>query len=628
MTKSRSFRYALAVSLAGLMASPSLAQSNNTSGIVNNTVQNTAVLITSHDNQGEVSKWGETLFGNVLDPDRHIKAEVTIPEIDHTIMVDVGAERGQFAVRLFPWMFSKASGTQLTVVVRGIDSNGIKSDPARVQVSAVADRSGTISALNRISFGATPELYDRVRRIGFGNYVREQLNPDRNDDPVFFQLGYRKTLSPKEVSRNNPLIRPNRSDTLKVFGSQAYVANYNLGHALYSKWQLNEIMTRFWSNHFHTVRAGNNTLLYEAREWNGFRKRALSSFEELLMFSAHSPTMQSYLDNDLSTANGLNENYARELLELHTVGVDSSYGDEDIIEVAKILTGWGTTPADASEQGPVGTLHEFKFRPRHHVTEDKVVPFLGEDGFFKGLRGDAGVREGRNLLRILAQHSDTKTFVCGKLVNMLVADGDNAQFFVNKCRNAWTETDGQIKPILEAILLDTNYAERGFAGRGKVRTGLEYAIAVGRAFDIRPRNREIQQIGKSIRLVAAGGGYDFLAFATPDGLPENGRDWISSGTMVSKFNAVQGFLTWNRGTREFYNVSIVDAVQREGLETAEEVADYLLTLMTGGRYRQVEYKSVVRVLKGDDGVFHAPDDADAISKVLGLVAIVPTAQLQ
>ncbi len=628
MKKSLLISRALAMSIAGLLASPVSAQAQTATVAADRNTQFADVIFTSHENRDSVSKWGETLFGNVLYPERHTRVEITIVEIDRKIVVATGRDRGQFAFRVFPGMFKKAGGSRLTFLARGIEEDGTKSAPTRITVFGEADTSGTVAALNRISFGATPELYNRVRRIGFENYVREQLNPDRSDDPLLYSLGYRKNLSHKEVAANTAI--PNAAGIVKVHGfySQAYVARHNIGHALYSKWQLNEVMTRFWANHFHTIRGDRSTLLYEAVEWNGFRNLAMSSFEELLRFSAHSPTMQSYLDNDHSTRNGMNENYARELLELHTVGVDSSYGDEDIIEVAKILTGWGSTPAPESRQGPIGELYTFKFRPEHHVTEDKVIPFLGKDGFFKGREGHAGVREGRKLLSILAQHPDTKNFICGKLVNLLVADGDKTRNYVKKCRDAWTETDGQIKPMLEAILLNDKYVARSSAGRGKVRSGFEYAVAVGRAFDLHPRKGQTQITGRTIWEIARQGGFRMLGFPTPDGLPENGTDWISSGTMVSKFDAVQTLLTNRNANEDYYNIRIGEAVLKENLETAQEVADYLLTLMTGGRYTAAEYNAVIRVLNDGDDTFHAPDEPKLIKKALGLVAIVPTAQLQ
>src|ERR671918_1489 len=242
-----------------------------------------------------------------------------------------------------------------------------------------------IHFLNRTSFGPTRETVQKVNRLGIRTYLDEQLRPEGiSDSLVEEKLAALKTmrLSSREL----------------VELQQA-----RLLRALYSQRQLYELMVDFWSNHFNIFAAkGADRWLTTAYDRDTIRPHALGRFKDLLLATAQSPAMLYYLDNWLSASpnvaarlgpnnprRGLNENYARELMELHTVGVDGGYTQKDVQEVARAFTGW--TIATPRLGGA------FQFEPRMHDDGEKVV--LGHR-----IKAGGGARDGEEVLDLLARH--------------------------------------------------------------------------------------------------------------------------------------------------------------------------------------------------------------------------------
>ena len=172
--------------------------------------------------------------------------------------------------------------------------------------------------INRITFGASSELLEEVRTNGVSAYLNSQLTPDTLDDSALDALA-------------SSIVVNDRED----------LQRYQLTHMIHSRRQLKEVMAWFWENHFNTnINKDGNTVAYELAEHNQFRANALGNFRDLLDISAKSPAMLIYLDSILNTSSDANENYAREVMELSTCGVDACYEEEDVEALAEIFTGW------------------------------------------------------------------------------------------------------------------------------------------------------------------------------------------------------------------------------------------------------------------------------------------------
>ena len=272
--------------------------------------------------------------------------------------------------------------------------------------------------LNRTSFGATREDLDKIRRIGIRAYLDEQLHPETIPDADIEQkLTGLKTirLSSRELIELYPTAQqakqraaagPEMGRPQEPMQQARFVVlelqQARLLRAVYSRRQLYEVMVDFWSNHFNIFAAkGADRWLATSYDRDTIRPHALGGFSDLLRATAQSPAMLFYLDNWLSASpaatlgrlapnnprRGLNENYARELMELHTLGVDGGYTQHDVQEVARCFTGW--TIRQPRSEG------EFYFEPRIHDSGEKIV--LG-----RRIAAGGGISDGLAVLDMLA----------------------------------------------------------------------------------------------------------------------------------------------------------------------------------------------------------------------------------
>jgi uncharacterized protein (DUF1800 family) len=283
-------------------------------------------------------------------------------------------------------------------------------------------------------------------------------------------------------------------------------------NAQVSERQLLEVVADFWENHF-SVFSGKMPSREALIVWDRdvLRPRALGKFRDLLGAVAHSPAMLFYLDNHLSSKRGLNENYARELLELHTLGVDGGYTQQDVIEVARALTGWTiATPREPST---------FAFRREQHDTLAKTV--LGH-----ALRAGRGIEDGEEVLDILARHPSTAHYISLKLARRLVSD-DPPPALVDRAAATFTRTDGDIAQVVRTIVTSREFFSRA-AFRAKVKTPFQLVISVRRALDLPADTTPV-----TARLIGQLGQATF-SWPTPDGWPEKGGAWVNSGTIFKR----------------------------------------------------------------------------------------------
>jgi uncharacterized protein (DUF1800 family) len=330
-----------------------------------------------------------------------------------------------------------------------------------------------------------------------------------------------------------------------------------VARAVVSERQLAEVMTDFWENHFN-VFIGKGQLRYYLPDYGErtIRPYALGRFRDLLGAVAKSPAMLLYLDNAQSVADsgrptlgeprrarigraivnrriqrmdsaqravvqdlqqrrprGLNENYARELLELHTLGVDGGYTQQDVIEVARALTGWGV---NAPRQGG-----GFFFRAQAHDAGAKVV--LGHR-----LKAGRGIEDGEEVLDIVSRHPSTAIFISRKLVTRFVSD-EPPQDLVERAAATFTRTNGDIREVVRTIVTSPEFFTRK-AYRSKVKSPFEVTVsalrALGATADTTPFSAGL--VGRL--------GQPLYGHQAPDGWPETGEAWINTGAILNRIN--------------------------------------------------------------------------------------------
>jgi len=356
--------------------------------------------------------------------------------------------------------------------------------------------------LNRVSFG--PRVEDRIRLtdIGVQNYLEEQLNPDT--------LANTKTdllISRYEVLEMDADGLRNRADQiLGGFDPSRVLDDFRqatLLRQVYSQRQLYEVMVEFWTDHFNiSVQKGDCWFLKIVDDREVIRENALGNFRDLLGASAHSPAMLVYLDNQENHKDAPNENYARELLELHSLGVDGGYSQDDVMELARCLTGWRV-----KEHFWKGKL---KFEPDAHTPGTKTV--LG-----KTIQSNS---EGEidQVLDILVEHPSTARTIVTKLARRFLAD-DPPPEIIKKASQIFTHSSGDIRSVLRVLLLDGLPAVQEHSIKAKYKRPLNYLVSalrqIGAETNGGPQlHHYLQQMGQPL--------YDW---PTPDGYPDNVDAW-------------------------------------------------------------------------------------------------------
>ena len=337
-----------------------------------------------------------------------------------------------------------------------------------------------------------------------------------------------------------------------------------LARAVVSERQLNEVMTDFWLNHFSVFVGKNAQMRYflPTYERETIRPHVLGSFRQLLGAVAHSPAMLIYLDNATSVADstqrtladrrvadrrvqraravvagntrrpdarldsaglerllarrprGLNENYARELLELHTLGVDGGYTQRDVIEVARALTGWTVRPG-------VGGAGGFVFSAAGHDAGEKHI--LGQR-FAAG----RGVEEGDAVLDLIARHPSTARYIATKLVTRFVSDTPPPEL-VDRAAEVFRRTDGDIRQVVRAIVTSPAFFSRA-AYRSKVKSPFEVVVSAARAL-----GAQADTTAYTAALVARLG-QPMYGHQAPNGWPETGDAWMNTGAILNRIN--------------------------------------------------------------------------------------------
>ena len=477
--------------------------------------------------------------------------------------------------------------------------------------SALTGDQRAAHVLSRLTFGARPGDFERVKAIGVNEFIRQQLDSDSFDDvavqarlrrlptlgmatPVIFeqytppkpvispspapakspdktaansipQIGSEKAnadkMSPlpanESMKPGEAMQKPEGSGQKQETGSMAAqpaaspkptpppknpqmvvteLQRAALLRAVYSERQLYELMVGFWENHFSIfANKDDDRYLLTSYDRDTIRPFALARFRDLLGATAHSPAMLFYLDNWRSSVarpypatktkpagvdGGLNENYARELMELHTLGVDGGYTQKDVQEVARCFSGW--TIQKPNEEGL------FLYRPGLHDNGEKTV--LGHK-----IPAGGGIADGERVLDILATQPATAHFIATKLARRFISD-DPPPSVIDRAAAVFLKTDGSIRETVRAIVTSPEFFSPA-TYRAKVRSPFEYVAAAMRALNAdtdgdRPVLDAIGRMGQPV-----------FGRITPDGYADRADQWLSSGAMVARFNFANALAT-------------------------------------------------------------------------------------
>ena len=417
-----------------------------------------------------------------------------------------------------------------------------------------------VQALNRLTFGPRPGDVQKVRVVGLDKWIDRQLHPEKISDAAIEQF---VAKYPAINQDQNDLLRkyadqqrqrrevrradstPMMSGQDSMMARQQLAQRFNLtrqvvtqlqssrvARAVASERQLQEMMTDFWENHFniYAQKGGPEPYYLTDFDQNVIRPRALGKFRDLLEAVAKSPAMLFYLDNARSMADstrptlarrqqqqrqrpGLNENYGRELLELHTLGVDGGYTQQDVINVARAFTGWTIKPP-AQGGG-------FIFRPGVHDAGEKIV--LGHK-----LRAGRGMEDAQDVLDILARNPSTARFISFKLARRFVSDSPS-KALVDHAAQVYLKTNGDIREVVRAIITSPEFFSRQ-AFRAKVKSPFEVVVSAMRALNASPDSSP-----RSAQVIAFLG-QPIFGHQAPNGWPETGEAWMNTGAILNRIN--------------------------------------------------------------------------------------------
>ena len=398
-----------------------------------------------------------------------------------------------------------------------------------------SDRNAVIHALNRLTFGPAPGDVDRVQRQGLATWIDQQLNPSRISDAG---LNGKLAVTPARPPSNDPkeMRRAAREDVLNLAGER-------LTREIYSDRQLEEVLVDFWFNHFNVYAGKGRTATFlRDYEREAIRPYVFGKFRDLLGATAHHPAMLFYLDNWMSVdpssqlptpraqnptakaknkRRGLNEKYGRELLELHTLGVDGGYTQKDVTEVARAFTGW-TIDGRGRPGSPGGG---FRFVPRMHDAGKKVV--LGQT-----IPAGGGIKDGERVLDIVASHPSTAHHIAYELAQRFVSD-EPPQALVDRAAARFTATGGDLREVVRTIVTSPEF----FAPEtrnAKIKTPLEFVVSAVRAtgdarvnipFNPAAMAKGLKDLGMPLYMCQPPTGYDDTADA-----------WVGAGAFVTRIN--------------------------------------------------------------------------------------------
>lgn len=442
-----------------------------------------------------------------------------------------------------------------------------KPTPATPTIKEGGDPEQNTAAMGNAKKGADPEMQSMMDEAP-ANQRERRVRPAPTPTPAPARQTARRRDS------NTPLRELQQAKLLR---------------AIFSEKQLQEVMVDFWYNHFN-VWANKDSARYMVAtyERDAIRPHALGNFKDLLLATAQSPAMLYYLDNFLSQLEpparknadgdaiptrrpGLNENYARELMELHTLGVDGGYTQKDVTEVARCFTGWTMVQSPNTS---------FLFRPRMHDRGEKLV--LG-----KRIPEGGGVEDGLRVLELLSKHPSTAKFISTKLIQRFVAD-QPPPALVERTAQTFLSTGGDIREVLRTILTSAEFFAPMYY-RNKIKSPFELAASAIRAAGASSDG------AASLAQVIARMGEPLYLCQPPTGYSEDSSLWLSNATLLERMNFAVS-LVGNKvpGTR----VDAVRLIAPDAVKDQRRLLDQLIAVLVHSEVSDETRNNLKSVVKG------------------------------
>lgn len=464
--------------------------------------------------------------------------------------------------------------------------------------------------LERFSFGPSVGQLDQLTKdsISAEAWFEHQLSNQTLSDSLKNKLAALKSLTytnaqmlsyfpkPKkknELAKNTP--PPTTMMTMEGMTEKPQeilkeLSLQKLIRAVHNDNQLEEVLVDFWFNHFNvSFDKGQVRYAITSYERDVIRPHVFGKFEDLLMATAKSPAMLFYLDNHKSHKDEINENYARELMELHTLGVDGGYTQKDVQEAARVLTGWGL-------EQPQEIL-EFKFKPRQHDEGSKQV--LN----FK-IAHNEGIHEGEKLLRYLAAHKSTAHFIAKKLAVKFINDEPKTKT-IEKLAQVYLQTQGDLKSLYRAILTTNEFWQS--AGQ-KIKMPFEYIASAARILgvDILPDTDRINKI----RNFFDQSGESLYKCQPPTGYSFKSDYWVTASALVNRLNFALQLTKDQIPQMDFDKKMLLKPIQSKKYSQQIELVDYLNNSIFNASIKETTLNKINKIV--DDSQNFQDDSGRAL----------------
>ncbi|HEX4157619.1 MAG TPA: DUF1800 domain-containing protein [Rhizomicrobium sp.] len=429
------------------------------------------------------------------------------------------------------------------------------------------DKTTALHLSNRLGFGPAPGDLARIADAGLDNYIQAQLHPQTASLPhnvtsmlrslpsfgkdtgaLYAEYWWRaqvpdpKALAPEEKKK----LKRREKQVLRE------AQNARLARAIISPWQLHEALVEFWFNHFNVYeKKGADKIWVGAYEEEAIRPHTLGRFSDMLLATARHPAMLVYLDNAKNVApaaagkademnsdadpkkkkkkkeSGINENYAREVMELHTLGVDGGYTQGDVISLAHILTGWTVGSGGEADAADAAKLYKrdkgsFHFARRKHDPAQETLlgrSFGGED-----------VNEGEQALLMLAAHPATAHHISYQLAQYFVADKPDGPL-VEAMAKTFRTSGGDIRAVMGTMLTNPAFLASSNVGT-KYKTPYRYVVSAARAAGIAPDNRTVAALSRALMDL----GQPLYGCITPDGYACTQTAWLDPDGLLHRIS--------------------------------------------------------------------------------------------
>lgn len=520
--------------------------------------------------------------------------------------------------------------------------------------------------LNKIAYGPCPRDLSRIRQIGIAAYLEEQLNPQTEDticDQRLANARYKIEYKAghDESGRRWPACNENRAlnnltkDCSQLWqlvnGTRALewsekirpaeeVRVATILRAIYSRWQLREVLTQFWHNHFNVNVDKDERIaaLLPVYDREVIRKHCMGNFRDFLGSVATSAAMGYYLDNASSRASPANENYARELFELHTLGAENyfnhlynrwsavphlqdgraiGYIDQDVYEAARAFTGW--TVADGGDNGkgePFPNNGRFHYYEGWHDNYQKRVLSIEFDC------NQPPMADGKKVLDLVANHPATARRICKKLCIRLMADHPPASV-VERATQVWlaeTSSPDQIKKVVRTIITSPEMLQ---SFGGKVKNPLEYVISFLRstASTVTPNASFLWQLAQM--------GYSLYSYNAPTGHPDTADHWLSTSSMANRWTMIS-YLTSDWMEAAKFDLQTQTPVMAR---TSRQIARYWVNRLLGATGST--YYETLSVFMANQGIPDLPPAAidqdpndlrQRLNSMIATIAMLPEFQ--